>query len=135
MATATSSAPAQTGSLTKQSIKPISDMLQALVTAGVLTQTTDTGQVNWSTINDTDTTFATTPYEIYSLNDSLAATYPIYLKFSYNAGSGSGSAPNCIVQLSTSTNGSGGLGTNVSSAMTYRTRVGNFSNDTTPRAV
>lgn len=80
--------------------KPISDMLQALVTAGALSQTADTGQVSWGSVAASNA--STTYYEIFKLNDSLNATFPLFLKFLY--------VPNVTTTLPTSVQISIGTG-------------------------
>lgn len=116
----------------KSTLKPISDMLNSLVTAGVLIKTTDTGQVDWTTVLETST--SGTFYEIFKLNDSLNATNPIWMKFVYTTPATNTLNPQCYIQLSmTGTNGTGTL-TNPSPLVLYRGLIGNVSlSDTTVR--
>ena len=76
--------------------------------AARLTQTADTGQINWATVNYTASTNTIQGYEIYYLNDTHHATSPIYLKFGYGTGSNS-STPLIRVEIGTGSNGSGTL--------------------------
>lgn len=109
MATASSSivwtSASSSGTLTSN--KPISDCLQTLVTAGVLTQTADTGQVSWASV--TATTTGLNAYEIYKLNDSLNSTYPLYIKFLYTNPVTSNYMSQVAVQVGTGSDGAGNL--------------------------
>jgi hypothetical protein len=66
------------------------------------TQTTDTGQVNWSTIGAVP---SSPVYEIWKSADALSSTMPIFVKIQY----GTSTQPTIIVQLGTGSNGSGTL--------------------------
>lgn len=83
----------------------------------VLVKTTDTGQINWSTvINPAGNTAA--GYEIYRFNDSLQSTAPIFLKIEYGM-SDSGGRPALWLTIGKGSNGAGSI-TNVLFA---RTRI------------
>lgn len=118
MATATGSivqnTPTANASVT--SLKPISDLLQAMVTAGTLTQTSDTGQVSWGSVAANQT--STNNYEIFKLNDSLNATFPIFMKFVY-ATQVTGNTPKVSIQIGTGSDGAGNL-TGASAATFFR---------------
>lgn len=81
-------------------------------TSGCLTQTADTGQINWATVNRPGTNTAA-GYEIWQLTDSLGVSSPIYLKVEYGTG-GVATAPYLAVTVGTGTNGSGTLTGSVS---------------------
>lgn len=73
-----------------------------------LTQTADTGQIDWTTVTRPGggNTFA--GYEIWRFNDALQSTKPIFFKIRY----GNFNAPNCpgmAVSVSTSSDGAGNL--------------------------
>lgn len=85
------------------------------ISAGILsvgwTQTTDTGQVNWSTIATVPA--STTVYEVWKSSDGLSSTLPIFIKIGYgfsttairiqiSAGTGSDGAGNLTGVLLTS---------------------------------
>lgn len=72
-----------------------------LIAAG-LVQTSDTGQINWTTA-----TRAAGGYEIYRFNDSLQATAPIFIKLAYSVGGIT--PPKITVSIGTGTNGGGTL--------------------------
>lgn len=99
-------------------------------TSGCLTQTADTGQVNWASVNRPGSLTAG-GYEIWRLTDSLGVSAPVYIKVEYGTGSGL-TTPMIWITLGGGTNGSGTLtgwtstrmvcGTNVaptSTAVTY----------------
>jgi hypothetical protein len=88
--------------------------LNALLTSVGLTQTSDTGQINWAT----NTTYVNTSwntsygYEIWSFNDSLQATAPIFIKIEYgNVSTQSGAVRGDIGTWVTVGTGSNGAGT------------------------
>lgn len=97
-----------------------------------LVKTSNTGQINWSTVTrGTATSGAAVSqgYEIYRLNDSLQSTQPVFIKVEYgtsvrgNSGVGGASwaAPAMWVTVGTGTNGAATLTGSVSSriAMTH----------------
>lgn len=62
--------------------KAISDLLTS---AGV-PKTADTGQIDWTTVAAPSAASTSQGYEIRYLNDSLNATYPLYVKLEYGSG-------------------------------------------------
>lgn len=79
-----------------------------LVIAG-LVKTTDTGQIDNTTILKPSTASAPSGYEIYRFNDTLQATKPIFIKIEYGCGSLT-DYPGLWFTVGTATNGSGVLG-------------------------
>lgn len=80
----------------------------ASLTAVGLTQTADTGQIDWTTVTrpGSGNTFA--GYEIWRFNDTLQSTKPIFFKIHY----GNFNAPNdpgMAISVSTSSDGAGNL--------------------------
>lgn len=71
-----------------------------------LTQTADTGQVNWATVTR-PAAAGDGGYEIWRFNDSVQLSAPIFLKFIY--GTRATSAPRIGVQIGTGSDGSGNL--------------------------
>lgn len=134
MSTATSTVvfttPTANGSVV--SLKPISDLLQAMVTAGKLVQTADTGQVSWGGVAANQT--STNNYEIFYLNDSLHSTAPIYMKFVY-ATQVTANVPKCSFQIGTSTDGAGNLTGLVSAAVFFRGNGTTSSQDTNAQSI
>lgn len=81
--------------------------VNAALTAAGLTNTSDTGQINWSTVvRATSNTDA--GYEIWRLNDTLQASRPCFLKFRYGTTS-STDRPRLLVDIGEGSNGSGSL--------------------------
>lgn len=79
----------------------------ALASAG-LVQTSDTGQINWTTVTKPVAANTKAGYEIWRFNDSLQATKPIYIRFDYgSSGVASGNAPATWITVGTGSNGSG----------------------------
>lgn len=111
--------------------KPISDLLQSLVTAGVLTQLTDSGQISWASITSTQT--GVLGYELYKLNDSNASAAPIILKFVYASNApASTSLPQITVQIGVATDGAGNFTGQATPAQVFR---GFGAADTTSRSI
>lgn len=76
-----------------------------LVAATCLTQTSDTGQVNLTTMTRPSAgTMA--GYEIFRFNDALQATAPIFIRIEYGTG-GSATYPGISFSVGTATNGAG----------------------------
>jgi len=72
-----------------------------------LTQTGDTGQVNWTTVNRPAVN-TLGGYEIWRFNDSLQATAPIFMRVEYYTGSNALN-PRIDITFGTGSNGSGTL--------------------------
>lgn len=84
----------------KNSFKPISDALKT-----VLTQTADTGQVNWTNVTTAPGGQSIRDYEVYKFSDPLQATAPIYIRFDYVFYL----ALRILVTVGTGTDGAGGI--------------------------
>lgn len=80
----------------------------SMLTAVGLTQTADTGQINWTTVTYSSTANAIQGYEIWRFNDTLQSTYPIFLKFEYGTGNAS-THPGVWITIGTGSNGSGAI--------------------------
>jgi hypothetical protein len=79
-----------------------------LGTTIALTQTSDTGQVNWTTITRPGAgTY--NGYEMYRLNDSAQSTAPLYIKVEYGTSSGGTGRSACKFSLGEGANGTGTL--------------------------
>lgn len=72
-----------------------------------LVASSDTGQINWTTVTKPSTNTAA-GYEIYYLNDTLHGSADLYLKFEYGTGSSS-TVPGIWLTVGTGSNGSGTL--------------------------
>lgn len=80
--------------------KDLSDAIKSC-----LTQTTDTGQVDWST-TQTKPVSGSPFYEVYRFSDALQATAPMFLRVEYGSSS---SNPLVKVTIGTATDGAGNL--------------------------
>lgn len=83
--------------------KAISDNM----TAVGLTQTSDTGQINWATVVRAGTN-SNAGYEIRAFSDTLQSTRPVYIRIDFGTGS-STSSPRLQWSVGTGTNGAGTL--------------------------
>jgi hypothetical protein len=82
--------------------------LAAQFAAVGLVQTSDTGQINWTTVLRPPTTQTKQGYEIWRFNDALQTTKPVVIRIEY--GSGNNQAfPSLWVTVGTATNGAGTL--------------------------
>ena len=87
----------------------------ALTTIG-LTNTSDTGQINWTTVTrPTANTMA--GYEIWRFNDTLQSTRPIFIKLEYGTGSNV-LYPHMVASIGTGSDGAGTLTNPTSTAST-----------------
>lgn len=129
------------------------------VTTGGWVQTADTGQINLGTVTTSASANSKRGYDILRMDDSLQATYPIYLRIDYGTGAtannpavwitlgtGSDGAGNITNKLfdggassactfGTSANGTGITLNNYGSASTSRVVVGMFITTTTSRVL
>lgn len=90
-----------------------SDVGAGMVAAG-WQQTTDTGQVNWTTFNPSQPLAqnGTFGYEIFKSTDALSSTCPIYVKFFYstrNYSTSPNNSPMIYVAVGTGSDGYGNL--------------------------
>lgn len=79
----------------------------AQLTAVGLTQTSDTGQINTSTVTRVAGLQTAAGYAIFRFNDSLQSTSPIFMKFEFGTGSIATTCPGFWVTVGTGSNGSG----------------------------
>lgn len=82
------------------------------VTAGLaasgLVKTSDTGQIDWATVNRPTSATTSAGYEIYRFDDTMQSTAPIYLRISYGTGiTTSGLSPSLWFTAGTGTDGAG----------------------------
>lgn len=108
--------------------KAISD----LIAASGITKTTDTGQIDWATVAKPATSVVG-GYEIYSFNDPLQATRPIFIKIEYGTAD-SVNAPSFLYSIGTGSTGTGAL-TGVFFTQTIAHRNSSFSTANNPSYV
>lgn len=104
-----------------------SGLSTALAAVG-LVKTSDTGQINWTTVTAPAGVTTYQGYEIWRLNDSLQATAPFYFKIEY--GSGTPSASNIGTRW-TIGKGSDGAGA-ITGVILSATTLSSASNSATP---
>ena len=78
-----------------------------MLATGTLTQTADTGQINWVTVTRAAIN-TNAGFQIWYLNDSLHGTAPVYFRIDFGS-AGATTAPRIMVTVGTGTNGSGTL--------------------------
>lgn len=87
----------------------------AIAAVGLI-QTSDTGQINWTTVLAPTTTNQKRGYEIWRFNDSLQATRPIYVRLDYGSGPNVQYNPQIWFTVGTATDGAGNITANASFA-------------------
>lgn len=105
-----------------------STISSAISTVGWV-QTSDTGQINWTTVTYPTAADTSKGYEIWRMNDSLQSTAPLFLKIEYGSGGGAG-FPALWVTVGTGTDGAGNLTGQVSTRRNLR--CGNYTATLTP---
>jgi hypothetical protein len=93
----------------------------SLTSAGIV-QTSDTGQINWATVTAPAAINTKQGYEIRRFADTLQATKPVYIKFSFGSGGAAG-RPSVWVTIGTGSDGAGNI-TSVLMAETQFTTAG-----------
>lgn len=88
-------------------LRALGSQINAAIASAGMVQTTDTGQVDWSTINWV-TGEQTWGYEVWRFNDPLQATNPVFVKLVYSQPAGP-LALNITAQVGTATDGAGNL--------------------------
>ena len=83
--------------------------LKAALAAVGLVQTSDTGQINWTTVTAPVSSNAYIGYEIWRLNDALQSTYPVFFKIEWACGSSGTTYLTIGLTVGTGSNGSGTL--------------------------
>lgn len=81
--------------------------LKAKLAAVGLTQTADTGQIDWTTVVRAGTN-ADAGYEVWRFNDAAHSTAPIFFRLYYGTGSGT-TTPRIRIQVGTGSDGAGNL--------------------------
>lgn len=112
-------------SITSANFRAWGSNVAAMLAAVGLIQTTDTGQINWTTVAVSTGSSGEfiQGYEIYRFADTLQATRPVFIKVEYGSTNGGGAtvqgAPCIYVTVGTTTDGAGILGGTISA----RTRL------------
>lgn len=87
----------------------IQELITALFTTIGVTQTSDTGQINTSTVTRPVVINTAAGYVIGRFNDSLQSTSPIFFKMEFGTGSTQPGQCNAWITVGTGSNGSGTL--------------------------
>lgn len=82
------------------------ELATRLSTVG-LVQTTDTGQINWTTVNRAGVN-ALAGYEVWRFDDPLQATVPVFILIEYRTGNGA-NVPDLRFRVGEGSDGSGAL--------------------------
>ncbi len=84
--------------------------ISAGLTAVGLTQTADTGQINWASVTKPVATGTQAGYEIWRFNDTLHSTKPIFIRIGYGSGAvASGNSASTWITVGTGTDGAGNI--------------------------
>ena len=92
-----------------------SDLAAKMLAVG-LTQTADTGQINWTTVVRAGTN-ADAGYEVWRFNDTQQASAPIFFKVYYGTGAAT-TTPRIRVEVGTGSGGAGAITGTAKSAIT-----------------
>jgi hypothetical protein len=104
----------------------INEIHNSLIAFGWV-QTSDTGQINFSTVTRPTAINTYQGYAVYRMGDSLQATCAVYMRLDFGTG---GTADCCSIKIRLtigSTDGAGTLTGNVSTLITTSTTTGNAS--------
>ena len=99
---------------TAAQFRAIGGRSQAHLAAIGLVQTTDTGQIDWTTVAAPTTSAQSMGYEIWRFNDALQATAPIFFKIEFGS-AGPADHPSIWLTVGTGSNGAGTI-TNIGAA-------------------
>lgn len=108
----------------------VAEVITALFTTIGLTQTSDTGQINTSTVTRQATINTAAGYVIGRFNDSLQSTSPIFFKLEFGTATTTLTSPSMWITVGTGSNGSGTLTGTTSVRQAIAT--GNITSTTTP---
>ncbi len=97
-----------------------------------LVKTSDTGQVNWTTVSKPNTTSVFTAYEVWRFDDALQATAPIYFKLDYGSNAGSATYPALRVTVGPGSDGAGTITGTYFPGVTANTSAIGFANHSNP---
>lgn len=94
-----------------------STISSGLTSVGMI-KTSDTGQINWTSVARPTTASESMGYEIWRFNDTLQPSAPIFFKIEYGSASGGAGRPAIWLTVGTGSNGSGTI--TVPSGSLYR---------------
>jgi hypothetical protein len=111
---ASTTSPASLSNNTDANFRIWGSAVAARLLASGLVKTSDTGQIDWTTVLAPTLANTMQGYEIWRFDDALQATAPVYIKFQFGSAA-TVANPNLRVQFGSGSNGSGTL-TGVASA-------------------
>lgn len=88
----------------------INNFHAALVAAGCVTQTADTGQIDTTTVTHPTAVNTFMGYSIWRFNDALQATAPVFIRFDFGSSGSSANSWGMKITVGSSTNGAGTIG-------------------------
>lgn len=83
--------------------------VSAAISAAGMVQTSDTGQINWTTVTKPAGSSTFQGYEIWRFADSLQSTSPVFIKVEYGSSGGSANSVAVRLGVGSATNGAGSL--------------------------
>ncbi len=123
MATFTTTASNWTNATNDDNFRAWGSYISSRFAAVGLIQTSDTGQVNWTTAANPGATNTYPHYEVWRFNDALQATAPVFFKIFYGEGSGT-DTPAIGISFGTGSDGSGNLTGTTSTLMRTTSAAG-----------
>ena len=123
---------------TDAQFRTIGSAIGSAIVAVNLIKTSDTGQINWTTVLKPTVINTVAGYEMFRFNDSLQSTAPVFIKIEYGIGNYTTSYLGLWITVGTGTDGAGNLTGNISNrtlvfysnASEVGTRTSYFSGDT-----
>ena len=94
---------------TNAGFRSMGSTINSILSGIGLTQTSDTGQINWTTVNAPTGTNQIMGYEIWRFNDTLQSTAPIFMKFEYGSAGSNYQQPQIYLSLGTGSDGAGNI--------------------------
>jgi hypothetical protein len=114
MATTTFSVPTNTSS--DATYRTLGSSISGAIATVGMTQTSDTGQINWTTVTRPSVALSIAGYEIWRFSDTLQSTYPMFLRIEYGI-STVATYLQMTFTVGTGTDGAGNLTGNISQKM------------------
>jgi hypothetical protein len=106
--------------------------ISAAIAAVGLVQTSDTGQINWTTVSTPNNINQSRGYEIWKFNDALQATRPVFIRLDYGSGPYDLPNPQMWLTIGTATNGAGTITANASFPGSFHAQRTIFTTTSTP---
>lgn len=85
----------------------VAEIISTFTSVLTLVQTSDTGQINTSTVTRPGGTNASAGYAIFRFSDTLQATAPVFIRMDFGNAANATTQPQMWITVGTSTNGAG----------------------------